>query len=63
VKGLIVLGRVKKGEEFKAPRYASAAVTRNYITICDIIPNSYKTLLLEMRVSDWVWLNIRNISI
>jgi hypothetical protein len=35
---------VRKGEEFKAPCYASAAATRDYITICDIIPNSYKVL-------------------
>ena len=29
---------MRKGEEFKAPRYASAAATRDYITICNIIP-------------------------
>ena len=32
---------VRKGEEPKAPRYASAAVTRNdHVTTCDIIPNT-----------------------
>jgi hypothetical protein len=31
---------VRKGEEFKAPRYASAAAIRDYITTCDIIPNT-----------------------
>ena len=30
---------MRKGEELKAPRYASAAATRDYITTCDIIPN------------------------
>jgi hypothetical protein len=29
-----------KGEELKAPRYASAAATRDYIIARDIIPNS-----------------------
>ena len=39
---LIFLGKgVRKGEELKAPRYASAAATRDYITTCDIIPNRY----------------------
>jgi hypothetical protein len=33
---------VRKGEEFKAPRYASAAATRDYITTRDIIPNNTK---------------------
>ena len=34
-----ILGKgVRKGEELKAPRYASAAVTRDYITTRDIIP-------------------------
>ena len=28
-----------KGEELRAPRYASAAATRDYITTRDIIPN------------------------
>ena len=32
---------VRKGEELKALRYASAAATRNYITTRDIIPNKY----------------------
>jgi hypothetical protein len=32
--------RVRKGEEFRAPRYASAAATRDYITTRDIIPNN-----------------------
>ena len=32
---------MRKGEEFKAPRYASAAVTRDYITTRNIIPNNY----------------------
>ena len=31
---------MRKGEELKAPRYASAAATRDYITTRDIIPNS-----------------------
>ena len=34
---------MRKGEELKAPRYASAAATRDYITIRDIIPNSKQT--------------------
>ena len=38
---LFIVGKgVRKGEEFKAPRYASAAVTRDYITTHDIIPNT-----------------------
>ena len=32
--------RVRKGEELKAPRYASAAAIRDYITTRDIIPNN-----------------------
>ena len=31
---------VRKGEELKAPRYASAAAIHDYITIRDIIPNT-----------------------
>ena len=31
---------VRKGEELKAPRYASAATTRDYITTRNIIPNT-----------------------
>ena len=30
---------MRKGEELKAPRYTSAAATRDYITARDIIPN------------------------
>ena len=38
---VIVLGKgVRKGEELKAPRYASAAATHDYITTHDIIPNT-----------------------
>ena len=36
---------MRKGEEFKAPRYASAAATRNYIITYDIIPNTVKYLI------------------
>ena len=36
-----ILGKgIKKGEELKAPRYASAAAIRDYITAHDIIPNT-----------------------
>ena len=31
---------MRKGKELKAPRYASAAATRDYITARDIIPNT-----------------------
>ena len=31
---------VRKGEELKAPYYASTAATRNYIIPRDIIPNT-----------------------
>ena len=31
---------MRKGEELKAPRYTNAAVTRDYITTRDIIPNT-----------------------
>ena len=37
---------MRKGEELKAPRYASAAITRDYITICDIIPNTFFIILI-----------------
>ena len=38
---ILLLGKgVRKGEEFKAPRYASTVVTRDYITLYNIIPNS-----------------------
>ena len=37
----LILGKgVRKGEELKAPRYASAAAIRDYITASDIIPNN-----------------------
>ena len=32
---------MRKDEEPKTPRYTSAAVTRNYIIIYNIIPNIY----------------------
>ena len=39
----LIFGKgVRKGEELKAPRYASATVIRDYITARDIIPNSYR---------------------
>ena len=38
---------VRKGEELKAPRYASAAATRDYTTIRDIIPNNYKVTKIK----------------
>ena len=39
---LIVLLRKRgeEGKELKTPRYTSAAAIRDYIIICDIIPNS-----------------------
>jgi hypothetical protein len=36
---LIVGKGVRKGEELKAPHYASTTATRDYITARDIIPN------------------------
>ena len=36
---------MRKGEELKAPRYASAAATRDYITTRDIIPNTSNSSL------------------
>ena len=37
----LILGKgVRKGEELKAPRYANAATTRDYITTHNIIPNT-----------------------
>ena len=45
---------VRKGEELKASRYASAAATRDYITTCDIIPNNIynknKNKIVKIRV-------------
>ena len=40
---------MRKGEELKAPCYASAAVTRDYITTRDIIPTVplYKLYILR----------------
>ena len=40
VKRLFYYKGVRKGEEFKAPRYASAAAICDYITIYNIIPNT-----------------------
>ena len=37
---------MRKGEELKVFRYASAAATCDYITACDIIPNRYPILLI-----------------
>ena len=31
---------MREGKELKAPRYASAAVIRDYITVYNIIPNN-----------------------
>ena len=39
----------RKGEELKAPRYASAAAIRDYITARDIIPNIYIIIIYTMR--------------
>ena len=36
---MIIEKGLRKGEELKAPCYASAAATRDYITACGIIPN------------------------
>ena len=38
---VIVMKRGEEGEELKAPRYASAAATRDYIITRDIIPNTF----------------------
>ena len=44
------LGRVRKGGELKAPRYASAAAScDDYVTICDIIPNTQIFLKINLR--------------
>ena len=38
---LLILGKgVRKGKKFKAPHYASAAATCDYITTRNIIPNT-----------------------
>ena len=42
---------VKKGEELKAPHYASTTATRNYIITRDIIPNNkyaYNLLIINI---------------
>ena len=41
---------MRKGEELKAPRYASAAVTRDYITTRDIIPNINRISTTNIKV-------------
>ena len=41
---------MRKGEELKAPRYASAAVTRDYITTRNIIPNTTKYFHLAVGI-------------
>ena len=41
---------VRKGEALKAPRYASAAVTRDYITTRNIIPNTTKYFHLAVGI-------------
>ena len=38
---------MRKGEELKAPRYASAAAIRDYITAYDIIPKDRKSTRLN----------------
>ena len=42
---MLIFFGIRKGEELKTPRYASAAATRDYITARDIIP-TLATLLL-----------------
>ena len=50
---MIVLRKgVRKGEELKAPCYASAAVIRDYITTRDIIPNNYQGLNI-VTIKNW----------
>ena len=42
---------MRKGEELKAPRYASAAATRDYITARGIIPNiKFTKLVYNLKV-------------
>ena len=38
----MILGKgVRKGKKLKAPRYASAVATHDYITVSNIIPNKF----------------------
>ena len=61
---VLVLGKgVRKGEELKAPRYASAAVTRDYITTRDIIPNNlHATPTNRTRLAAAVYPSIRRFT-
>ena len=52
---------MRKGEELKAPRYASAAVTRDYITTHDIIPNNYLYIFLFTELGEINSISIFNI--
>ena len=45
---LILEKGVRKGEKLKAPRYASAAATRDYITARDIISNSRRIKIIKI---------------
>jgi len=40
-----MMSRMRKGKELKAPYYASAAATRDYVTIRDIVPIGIKRLI------------------
>ena len=43
----LILGKgVRKGKEFKAPYYTNTAVTRDYITIYNIIPNTNNSFFI-----------------
>ena len=43
---LIIEKGLRKGEELKAPYYASAAATRDYITARGIIPNNINNIVI-----------------
>ena len=51
---------MRKGEELKAFRYASAAVTRDYITTRDIIPNIISLAVIYMVICVYnKWLRVK----
>ena len=54
---------MRKGEELKAPYYANAAATRDYIITRDIIPNKHLLKCIIFYYADIKYISIDYIDI
>ena len=53
---------MRKGEKLKAPRYASTAAIRDYITVCDIIPNTSNSSFVVAIYIKYCLISVLNIN-